>query len=74
VLPPSAAANHLVSPPSLQRLACVRGRLLKKSSKHVPIPGSAVGIIVTSVARPRSAMRFRGRSYMAFALAPSGLT
>ncbi len=29
-----------------------------------------MGIIVTSVARPRSAMRFRGRSYMAFALAP----
>jgi septum site-determining protein MinC len=30
----------------------------------------AVGIIVTSVARPRASMRFRGRSYMAFALTP----
>jgi septum site-determining protein MinC len=30
----------------------------------------AVRIVVTSVARPRSSMRFRGRSYMAFALTP----
>jgi septum site-determining protein MinC len=29
-----------------------------------------VGIIVTSVARPRGSVRFRGRTYMAFALAP----
>lgn len=43
---------------------------LKDSSKHPPVAGPAAEIIVTTVARPRGSMRFRGRSYMAFALAP----
>jgi septum site-determining protein MinC len=40
------------------------------SSEHPPVPRPALEIIVTTVARPRGSMRFRGRSYMAFALAP----
>src|SRR5262249_9091746 len=40
------------------------------SSKHPPVSGPAAEIIVTTVARPRGSMRFRGRSYMAFALTP----
>jgi hypothetical protein len=51
-------------------LSALADCLLKDSIKYPPVPAPPVGIIVTSVARPRSAMRFRGRSYMAFALAP----
>jgi septum site-determining protein MinC len=51
-------------------VACHRCSDSFDSSKYPLVAAPAEGVIVTSVARSRNSMRFRGRSYMAFALAP----
>jgi septum site-determining protein MinC len=70
VLPPSSMANHLLSR-VITATACLRSRITDCGfSKYVPVSNRQWRTYVTSVARPHASMRFRGRSYMAFALAP----